>query len=513
MVVTVDTANDTFMEISPADFFYRNRDLAGFNNPSRAVYSALRELLENSLDACELYKIPPRIFLRLSSHDEQDSTYTLRIMDNGSGVPPEYVPSAFGQILFGSKYKLKQVRGTFGLGGKMAILYGQITTNSTAHIVSSLGKSNIFAFDVRIDIQRNKPEIVQKRVQKNGGHWHGTIVDFTLSGDYPRAMPKILEYLKQTAMVNPYAQIFFVDPKGRLYKYDSVTTQMPRPPTEVLPHPYGCDVETIRRIIKISRCRNLSTFMSEHFHRVGKKTAQSFLEFAQLDPDLDPQKLTSAHIVQLVQTMQQYPNFLPPDASCLSPVGNDLLTAGIQKELNPEFIYIEQRGPSAYSGFPFIIEIGVAYGGNIPSSSGFTLYRFANKIPLLYDEANDVSRKIINEKKDWSRYKIRPDMPIAFIVHVCSTKVPYKTVGKEYIADRPEIEREIRNGINSISRRLSHFLSRKINIEHEKRRINVFSRYLPKIAKFSTQLAGRRKIPDVNPLLTSLKKFDDDAST
>ena len=146
MVTNVDSANDTFMEISPADFFYRNRDLAGFNNPSRAVYSALRELLENSLDACELYQIPPHIFLRLSSHDDQDSTYTMRIMDNGSGVPPEYVPSAFGQILFGSKYKLKQVRGTFGLGGKMAILYGQITTNSTAHIVSSLGKSSIFAF-------------------------------------------------------------------------------------------------------------------------------------------------------------------------------------------------------------------------------------------------------------------------------------------------------------------------------------------------------------------------------
>ena len=137
--------------------------------------------------------------------------------------------------------------------------------------------------------------------------------------------------------------------------------------------------------------------------------------------------------------------------------------------------------------------------------------RFANKIPLLYDEASDVSRTMINEKKDWSRYKIRPDMPIAFIVHVCSTKVPYKTVGKEYIADRPEIEREIRNGLNSVARRLSYFLSRKISIEHERRRINVFSRFLPKIAKFSTDLAGRRKVPDIKPLLTSLKRYEEDA--
>jgi DNA topoisomerase VI subunit B len=49
--------NEEYREISPADFFYRNRDLAGFSNPTRSLYSAIRELLENSLDACELYKI------------------------------------------------------------------------------------------------------------------------------------------------------------------------------------------------------------------------------------------------------------------------------------------------------------------------------------------------------------------------------------------------------------------------------------------------------------------------
>ncbi len=41
---------ELFQEISPADFFYRNRDIAGFTNPSRAIYSTIRELVENSLD-------------------------------------------------------------------------------------------------------------------------------------------------------------------------------------------------------------------------------------------------------------------------------------------------------------------------------------------------------------------------------------------------------------------------------------------------------------------------------
>ena len=144
-------SEEVFTHISPADFFYRNRDLAGFSNPTRALYSTIRELVENSLDACELYGIPPDILIRLTQVDSTEGTvqtFKIRIEDNGSGIPPKYVPSAFGQILFGSKYTLRQVRGTFGLGGKMAILYGQIMTNGSAQIISSTGDSNIYDFQL-----------------------------------------------------------------------------------------------------------------------------------------------------------------------------------------------------------------------------------------------------------------------------------------------------------------------------------------------------------------------------
>ncbi|MEM4980036.1 MAG: ATP-binding protein, partial [Candidatus Bathyarchaeia archaeon] len=99
------------------------------------MYSAIRELVENSLDACDLYRIRPEIYLRISqisAREEGPEVYRIRVRDNGIGVPPEAIPSAFGQILYGSKYKLRQTRGTFGLGGKMALLYGQITTHSEA---------------------------------------------------------------------------------------------------------------------------------------------------------------------------------------------------------------------------------------------------------------------------------------------------------------------------------------------------------------------------------------------
>jgi DNA topoisomerase-6 subunit B len=100
-------------------------------------------------------------------------------------------------------------------------------------------------------------------------------------------------------------------------------------------------------------------------------------------------------------------------------------------------------------------------------------------------------------------------MPIAVFVHLCSTKVPYKTVGKEFIADRPDVEREMLNAVREVARRLSVFLSRKHTIERQKKRLDVFEKFLPKIALFSTKLAGKQKEPDVKPLLRSVLKHEE----
>ncbi|UCF45488.1 MAG: DNA topoisomerase VI subunit B [Candidatus Bathyarchaeota archaeon] len=505
-------AQATFEEISASDFFYRNRDIAGFTNPSRAVFAAIRELVENSLDAAESLKIPPEIYVRLSFEGEvgkDTQIYKLRVGDNGSGIQPRFIPSAFGQILYGSKYKLKQMRGTFGLGGKMAVLYGQIMTHQPAKVTSSTGSTKIYSFKLMIDIQRNRPIILDRKVLVNKEQWRGTIVEFTLEGDYLRAKSKILEYFKQTAMVNPYANLTFVDPKGRLYKFTRVTTAMPDPPKETEPHPFGVDVELLQRLIQVTPYRNMLEFLKQHFHRVGDITAQKFLEFSHLSPSKNPKRLSHEEVVRLMQNLKKFKDFLPPDASCLSPLGEELLKAGILKELKPEYLVVNQRKPSTYAGHPFIIEMGIAYGGEIPKKGNFLIYRFANKIPLLYDEASDVSFRVINSL-NWRRYKVSPDMPIAIVVHICSTKVPYKTVGKEFIADRPEVRREVANALREIGRQLHRFLSKREHVDREKRRLSIFAKYLPKIAQFSSHLAGKEKLPDVKKLIKSVQKYGEE---
>jgi DNA topoisomerase-6 subunit B len=527
------TVAEVFQEISAADFFYRNRDIAGFTSPSRSIYSTIRELVENSLDACETIGIPPDIYVRISHESgplDGPGTYAVRVEDNGIGIPGDVIPSAFGQVLYGSKYKLRQTRGQFGLGGKMAILYGQITTHSEAEIVSSTAKGKIQQVVLRIDIEHNKPIILKNKRHANKHHWRGTIIEFRTEADYARAMPRILEYMKQTAIIVPYANITFVDPRGRLYRFVRGTEKVPPAPTESLPHPHGVDVETVRRMLKLSEARTLQEFLRKNFQRVGETTANNFLKYAGMwqegerrskkskrMPKNSPQNMGAEDIVKLVNAMKGYDQFLAPDPSCLSPLGEDLLSTGIKKELEISeedissgnaFVSTIQRKPTTYEGFPFIVEVGLACSKNIPTEGKILLFRFANKIPLLFDEGSDVSWKVVSTDIDWRNYRVVPgETPVAVFVHLCSTKVPYKTVGKEFIADRPDIEHEILNAIREVARNLKLYLSRKEHLAKERRRLDVFEKYLPKVAQFSTKLSKQKKEPDVKPLLKSVMKY------
>lgn len=494
--------SEEFQEISPADFFWRNRDIAGFTNPARAMYTTIRELVENSLDATEGRGVLPNIYVRIQ---EVDGFQEVVVQDNGCGVPAEKIPQAFGQVLFGSKYRLKQTRGTFGLGGKMAILYGQITTNKPVTVISSTGGSKIHEYALSIDIKSNKPRVRKHKVLPNPKRWHGTIIQLNTQGDYARVRTKIVEYLKQTATVTPYADFTFVDPDGLFYYFQRSTDELLHTPREVKPHPAGMDVEAVNRIIAITKTSDLVTFMQRHFQRIGEKTARRFLQHANLDPRRNPRKMTVDEVVRFCSAVHSF-KFITPDSSCLSPIGERLLKSGIEKELMPEFVAVTQRKPSSYGGFAFIVETAIAYGGSLPNSDEPALYRFANRIPLMFDEGSDVSRKVIDEKIDWRQYRVQQNSPTAVFVHICSTKIPYKTVGKEMIADRPEVEREVTIALRDVGRQLMSFLSKREAHRAKQARLQIFEQYLPKIARFATRLADKKTVPSIQPLLKALEK-------
>ncbi|MGQ0376631.1 MAG: DNA topoisomerase VI subunit B [Nitrososphaerota archaeon] len=603
----MSSSKESFNQISPSEFFYRNRDLAGFSNPTRSLYTAVREFVENALDACDQAGILPDVYLSIKAVDDEQADpkpYILTVKDNGPGIDSKHIPLAFGTVLYGSKFGLKQARGMFGLGATMAILYGQITTNKPVVVKSSTDGQSQDEYELLLDIQKNKPIILKhntKEVSKRG-----LSVSICLEGDYSKAGSKIRDYVYQTSLITPYATITFEDPKGEKFHQTKIVRIMPHAPTIIKPHPHGIDVETIRRMMadshfqiptvdnkmiekvrkelglkkknlnysgimekvkkkwpdlsrhvrvviaimsflkmdfeKLNKIRiddldiankklvywdfgesksisldldpeseyyrqltntvqgeTLISFLTKRFQRIGQATAVKFAEFANLKPEKRIGTMTNQELVKLSDSLQKFEDFLSPDPSCLAPLGEEPLKKGMEQFFKPDFLEVVQRGASAYSGFPFIVEMGIAYGGNI-QSVGQTVYRFANRIPLLYDEGSDVVLKVVNEI-DWTRYKVKNDAPLVIVSHICSTRIPYKTVGKENVADRPEIERELRLALQFLARKLATFMSKRGQAEMEKKRANLYSKYIPLVAQFCTELAGKKKEPDYKKML------------
>ena len=603
----MSSIKEKFNQISPSEFFYSNRDLAGFSNPTRSLYTAVREFVENALDACDQKGILPDVHLTIKAVDPEKSDpkpYILTVKDNGPGIDAEHIPLAFGTVLYGSKFGLKQARGMFGLGATMAILYGQITTNKPVTVKSSSDAKIQNQFEILLDIQKNKPVIVKhttKEITKTG-----LSVSICLEGDYSKAGTKIRDYVYETSLITPYASITFDDPKGQKFSHPRFVKEIPSPPTIIRPHPHGIDVERIRRMIvesqfeiptiddamiekvrkdlglsvkklsftsimekakkkwktlprqvrvvialmsflkmdfeKLNKIRiedidmpnkklfywdfgdsqsksidmdpesqyykqltntvqgePLTTFLTKRFQRVGPTTALKFAAFAKLKPEKRMGTLTNQELVNLSDALQKFDDFMAPDSSCLAPLGAEPLEKGIKKFFNPDFVAVVQRPASAYSGFPFIIEMGIAYGGDI-KSGGPHVYRYANRIPLLYDEGSDVVIKVVNDT-DWGRYKVKGEPPFIIVSHICSTRIPYKTAGKENVADRQEIERELRLALQFLSRKLSSFMSKRGQAEMAKKRANLYAKYIPMIAEFCTELSGKKKEPNYKKML------------
>ncbi|MFW9932081.1 MAG: DNA topoisomerase VI subunit B, partial [Candidatus Thorarchaeota archaeon] len=432
-------SSQDIVELSVSAWFYRNRAIAGFDNPARSLYVAVREIVENSLDACEGARVLPEVSVHLSYEtSDTDSIgfasgpemFSLAVMDNGSGIARKDVPLLIGKMLTGTKFTHKQSRGTFGLGGSLALLYGQVTTQRPITVrTARKGESKVHTIQMRLDIENNQPEILHETEEEKELSEHGTTVSFHLQGDWLRSKRRIIDYFAQTSVIVPYATISLSDPDGNHHNFERLIEKLPKRPKEVKPHPRGIDVEMLKSMVNATKTTNLKTFLMKAFQRIGSSTADKFIEFSGLSPDIDPKNLPGKTLLHLMNSFSQFEGFMIPSAKALSPAGEEVLTAGMQR-LDPEFLVVTQRAPSVYEGHPFIIEVGIAFGGNL--GTGNKLYRFANRIPLLYDEGSDVSSRCIKEI-NLKSYGLRPEDPLAFFIHLCSTKVPYKTVGKEYI--------------------------------------------------------------------------------
>ena len=498
---------EQFRAIGPGEFFFRNIELTGFKNPTRAIFQTVKEMLDNALDATETHGILPKILLQIEQ--VKDNVFRVTVEDNGIGVPHDKIPYAFGRVLYSSKYVERQTRGTYGLGVKAAVLYAQKTTGEPALVISSpINDSKTYRFKVSTDTSTNEPDVREKGSWSKAGKWHGTRVSITIEGNWSRAKSKVLEYVQRTAIVAPYADITVITPANKLIRYPRRTKEMPRAPKEVKPHPLGIDIETLKRIAKLTTAKTVEQMLRTEFQAIGPKTAKAIIAMAGIDGSKEPKKLSEEEIKLLVAAMKRYgeeKRYKAPSKEALSPIGEKLIKIGLKSIFNPEYVTAVTRRPSSYSGHPFVVEVGLAYGGQIPPSDSPLLLRYANKTPLLYDEKSDVSWKVVNEI-NWKNYEVTFPAPLVVLVHVASTKVPFKDVSKDVIADVPEIENEIRLAVQEVARRLKRYLIKKRKEEELAEKIITFLKYVPEIARSLTVLSID---PEKRKPLTNEKEIEE----
>ncbi len=498
----ISLSDQGFRGISVAEFFYRNRQMAGFGNPTQAVYSTVRELVENSLDACEDAQVLPKVDVTLTQTPNGSVTITVR--DNGPGIPYEFVPEAFGRVLFGSKYDLRQKRGTFGLGVTMAVLYGQLTTNQPVSVVTRYGTAPARSFDIYIDIETNSP--VVERTAPCPSHLVGTEVSLTIEGDLKRATPRVREYLRLTSVSTPHALIILSMNDLPRETFGGYSEHIPRPPVIVKPHPRSADVEHLRRLMADHESMSLRTFLVETFQKCGTRTATRFLQFLALSPTRKVSSLSRDEIVRFSAALRNYDGFDRPDDQCLSPIGKEPILDALSELYASSFFKYELRGPFEWQGHPSILE-GALVIVNRQMDENPVLYRFANRVPLLYDARDDVLTQAVR-KVNWTRYGVNNNTQVLLFVNLCSTRIPYKAAGKQSIAGVSVIESEALLLFKSLGRAINKVSSRAERTRRNRRKMREFLRQFKIIAKFAALLADEES-PDITALIHSLFEVDD----
>ena len=493
-------------EVSVAEFFERNRHLLGFDNKKKALLTVVKEAVDNSLDACEEARILPEISGEII--DMGNDRFRIVVEDNGPGIVKKQIPNIFAKLLYGSKFhSFKQARGQQGIGISAAVLYAQLTTGRPARITSRISKNHPAEYvELHLDTQKNAPEIV-KEEETQWNKEHGTKIEMDISATYIKGDQSVDTYLKETAIVNPHATIIYTNPKAEQFVFPRATDKLPKQAVEIKPHPEGVELGRMQKMLKQTECRTLQSFLTQEFSRVGPNTAKEICQNAALLPQQKPGELQLADIERLMEGIKKTKIMAPP-TDCVVPIGEDLLERGLRKEVPAEFYVSVSRSPSVYRGTPFVIEAALAYGGSQPSDQPINVLRFANRVPLLYQQSACASFKSVLQT-NWKPYGLQqsqgasPVGPMTLAIHLASVWPPFTSEAKEAIAHYPEIVKEIKLALQECGRKLGLYVNRKRRAQEEQERVNIFEVYIPEVAATIAELSGEKK----EKLTESLQKM------
>jgi DNA topoisomerase-6 subunit B len=575
-------------EISVSEFFSKNRHLLGFDNPSKALLTTIKEAVDNSLDACEEAGILPDLHVEV--HDlaleaatpknaeltKGEGRFLVVVQDNGPGIVKAQVPKIFGKLLYGSKFhRLKQSRGQQGIGISAAAMYGQLTTGKPIRVTSRVGKGKaVHVFDIQIDTRKNEPVVAHDETLRDWHQEHGTRVELEIVANWQTGQRFVNRYVEHTALANPHATISYTRPVGAAQRananqpgnetlcFPRATPELPKEAVEIKPHPHGVELGALMLMAQESKSRDVRGFLQSAFSRVSSQAASDILGKLPWGKKLvRPRALgENRTLAEELHKAIAATKLMSPPTNCLSPIGDELMKKGLVSFLNviesegegddenaqldldsagmktakgakkavaaaqkaaavaepvPDapaeegverikghnyFIATVTRPPKVYRGNPFQIEVGLAYGGSWPADKTIELFRFANRVPLLFQRgACGITDGIV--RTDWRNYLLSqpknslPVGPMALLVHIASVWVPFTSESKEAVAHYPEIVKEIQLAAQDCGRRLASFIRKRKALDYQAQRRSIFELYIEEVAEAIGKITDRKPGP------------------
>jgi DNA topoisomerase VI subunit B len=584
-------------EISVSEFFVKNRHLLGFDNPSKALLTTIKEAVDNSLDACEEAGILPELTVEVhdlaleamkKDHEltKGEGRFLVVVQDNGPGIVKAQVPKIFGKLLYGSKFhRLRQQRGQQGIGISAAAMYGQLTTGKPIRVTSRVGKRKAaHCFDIQLDTRKNEPVVIHDEERAEWHQEHGTRVELEIVANWQQGQRFVNRYVEHTALANPHATLHYLRPVGsgqrtsgsgpgnETLTFPRATDQLPKETLEIKPHPHGVELGALMLMASESKSRDVKGFLQTAFSRVSSSAADDILSRVPWGKKkVRPRALAeSRQMADELHKAIAATKLMSPPTNVLSPIGDELMRKGLVSFLNviesegdsdenaqldldaaqmkagkptkkaareeakrakvekkraeedavapasipdapPEegvekikghnyFIATVTRPPKVYRGNPFQIEVGLAYGGSWPADKTIELFRFANRVPLLFQRgACGITDAIV--RTDWRNYQLSqpkgslPVGPMALLVHIASVWVPFTSESKEAVAHYPDITKEIQLAAQECGRKLATFIRKRKAADYQAQRRSIFELYIEEVAQAIGKITGKSPKP------------------
>ena len=505
-------------QVAISEFFEKNKHFLGFDTLNRALITAVKEAVDNALDACEEARILPDIVVKISKLDNKKDILQLEVEDNGPGIPRASIEKVFGQLLFGSRFHaIRQSRGQQGIGITGVVMYSQLTTGDPTHVESKIAKeATAVSVDIGLDTRKNKAiKSNQDRIDW-GEKAHGLKVKTKMKAKYQRGRQSVWQYLRMTSIVNPHADILFIDPDGEKHHWQRVTERLPGRVEAIKPHPNGIELGQLQRLCSESSESRMTTFLRRTFSGVSGRAAKELCEVSELEEKLKPKTLNPQQVRALLEAFQgerllkgKPVKLLNPPTSCLSPIEELLIKKGLSKTIDSKFVTTMTRAPSVTQGNPFQVEVGLIFGDGMAADKPVEILRFANRVPLMYQQGGCLLTKAI-ESVDWRQYGLDqaggrgvPKGPAAILVHLASTNVQFTSEAKEALSDNETVMEEARKAMLEMGRGLRKHLEKQKKMGKTKEKFELINDIIPAIAEKSAALL-ELPIPDLAGSITKI---------